>query len=45
MGAYIAYVEIFFPNVSFAQYKNVTRYMAEIKKRPAFMQTIGTEYN
>lgn len=36
VGAYIAYVEIFFPNVSFSQYKNVTRYMVEMKKRPAF---------
>jgi glutathione S-transferase len=44
VGAYIAYVEIFFPNVSFSQYKNVTKYMESMKTRPAFQQTIGTEY-
>lgn len=43
VGAYIAYVEIFGIG-TFAQYKNVTRYMGEIKKREAFKQTIGTEY-
>lgn len=44
VGAYIAYCEIFF-QLNFSQYKQVTRYMNDIRGRPAFQSTIGTEYN
>ena len=44
MGAYIAYYEIFIGPYGAKDYPNVAKYMLAIKDRPAFAETIGTEY-
>lgn len=41
VGAYLLYVPLFFPHVTFEEYPNVCKYMANLSSRQAYQSTLG----
>ena len=41
VGAYLLYVPLFFPNLSFAEYPAVCAYMCRLRERAAYQATLG----
>jgi len=41
VGAYLAYLPVFFPDISIASWPKLEAYVNAIRSRPAFMKTVG----